>query len=522
MHPYQHARTHPDKPALVIADTGEMLTYGQLDPASNQGAQLFRKLGLKPGDVVAVMLKNVVDFPIAYWSSQRSGLMMTPISTVLKPAEAAYIVGDCGAKVLITGADVGETARVLAAAHAELIPGVRVFYAGAAPLEGAESWSAALKEMPAEPIADEVSGFYLPYSGGTTGRPKGIRVPFTPGPIDVEVEMELNSLRRQEGLDPYVSFNGAPLYHAAPLFSMITTIRFGGTAVVLSRFDAENTLKAIQDWKVCYAQMVPTMFVRLLALPEAVRNRYDLSQLKKIVHAAAPCPVAVKQRMLDWLGPIVDEYYSGSEAIGQCYITAEEWLRKPGSVGRASWGQIHIAGEDGAEAAPGQEGLIYFEGVKVVEYRNDPEKSAKARHPDHPTWSTLGDIGYLDADGYLFLCDRKDHMIIRGGVNIYPQAIENELLEHPKVADAAVIGVPHAELGEEVKAVVLLKDPADATEATAADILAFIKERVSSVSRPRSVDFVDELPRLPTGKLAKHELRRKYWEGAAPVAAVRS
>ena len=522
MHPYQHAQAHPDKPAFVIADKGVVLTYGQLDPLTNRGAQLFRKLGLKPGDVVAVMLKNVVDYPVVYWSSQRAGTMMTPISSVLKPAEAAYIVKDCGAKVLITGADVGDTARILAADRENLIPGVKVYYAGGEPLDGAESWSAALAQMPAERIADEIAGFYMPYSGGTTGRPKGIRVPFTPGPIELEVEMELNSLRRQQGMDPYVSLSGAPLYHAAPLFQMVTTIRFGGTCVVLSRFDAEASLRAIQDWKVCYAQMVPTMFVRLLALPPEVRAKYDLSGLQKVLHAAAPCPVAVKHRMIEWLGPIIDEYYSGSEAIGQCYITAEEWLTKPGSVGRATWGEIHIANEAGDELPAGQEGLIYFAGVKVVEYANDPEKSARARNPKHPAWSTLGDIGYLDEDGYLFLCDRKDHMIIRGGVNIYPQAVENELLEHPKVADAAVIGVPHVELGEEVKAVVLLKDPADATEATAADILAFIRERVSSVSRPRSVDFVAELPRLPTGKLAKHELRKTYWADSAPVAAVRS
>jgi len=523
MHPYQHALETPDKPAMVVADTGEILTYAQLDAASNRGAQLFRKLGLKPGDVIAVMLKNGLDYPIAYWSAQRAGLMTTPISTHLKPAEATYIVNDCGAKVLITGADVGETPRMLAAEKAVHTPSLlKVYTVGDAPLPGAESWNDALAALPATPIPDQVSGFYIPYSGGTTGRPKGIRVPFESGPIEVEVEMELNSRRRYEGINPLVTFNGAPLYHAAPLFSMITTLRCGGTTVVLTRFDAEQTLKAIQDWKVGYAQMVPTMFVRLLALPPQTRAAYDLSSLKRIVHAAAPCPVEVKKRMLAWLGPIIEEYYSGSEAIGQTYITAEEWLKKPGSVGKATWGRVHIASEDGDEQPPGKEGLIYFEGVKTVEYRNDPEKSAKARHPKHPNWSTLGDIGYLDEDGYLFLCDRKDFMIIRGGVNIYPQAIENVLIEHPKVADAAVIGVPSAEFGEEVKAVIQLKDPADATRETARDILAFCRAQVSDVSRPRTVDFVDELPRLPTGKLAKHEVRRRYWADAAPVAAVRS
>jgi fatty-acyl-CoA synthase len=522
MHPYQHALEHPDKSALVVADTGEILTYAQLDEGSNRGAQLFRKLGLKPGDAIAVMLKNGTDYAVAYWAAQRSGLMTTPISTHLKPAEAAYIVADCGAKVLITDASVGETPRALTADRGQTPNLLKIYAVGDTPLAGAESWREALAAQPATPIPDQVSGFYLPYSGGTTGRPKGIRVLFESGPIETEVEMELNSRRRYEGLGPLVTFTGAPLYHAAPLFQMVTTLRFGGTLVTLRRFDAEQALRAIQDWKVTYAQMVPTMFVRLLSLSPERRAAYDLSSLRRVVHAAAPCPVEVKKRMLAWLGPIIDEYYSGSEAIGQCYITAEEWLRKPGSVGRATWGRIHISGDDGEELPPGQEGLIYFEGVKMVEYRNDPEKSAKARHPQHPTWSTLGDIGYLDEDGYLFLCDRKDFMIIRGGVNIYPQAIENVLIEHPKVADAAVIGVPSAEFGEDVKAVIQLKDPADATPQVAADILAFCRAQVSDVSRPRSVDFVDELPRLPTGKLAKHEVRKKYWAEAAPVAAVRS
>jgi acyl-CoA synthetase (AMP-forming)/AMP-acid ligase II len=256
------------------------------------------------------------------------------------------------------------------------------------------------------------------------------------------------------------------------------------------------------------------MFVRMLALPEGERASFDLSSLRYVVHAAAPCPVEIKRRMLDWFGPIINEYYSGSEANGQCFITPEEWLKKPGSVGRASVGVLHICDETGKELPAGREGMIYFESQREFGYLNDPEKTAKSRHPAHPTWSALGDIGYVDEDGYLFLTDRKDFMIISGGVNIYPQATENALILHPKVADAAVIGVPNAEFGEEVKAVVQPKDWADVSEAFAEELIAYCRERVSNVACPRSVDFVPDLPRLPTGKLAKHEVRRKYW-GAA-------
>jgi acyl-CoA synthetase (AMP-forming)/AMP-acid ligase II len=291
----------------------------------------------------------------------------------------------------------------------------------------------------------------------------------------------------------------------------IVTLRVGGTAVVLEKFDAERTLQAIQTWKVTAAQFVPTMFVRMLALPEEVRAAYDLSSLKRVTHAAAPCPVSVKRRMIEWLGPIVHEYYSGSEGNGQCAITPEEWLRKPGSVGKAVWGVLHICDESGDELAANQPGVIYFEGATSFSYRNDEAKTAKSRHPHHSDWSTIGDIGYVDEDGYLFLCDRKDFMIISGGVNIYPQAVEDLIIGHPKVLDAAVIGAPNDEFGEEVKAVVQPRDWADAGPSLASELIAYCEASVSKVSCPRSVDFVRELPRLPTGKLAKHEIRRPYW-----------
>jgi fatty-acyl-CoA synthase len=502
---------------MVVADTGQRLTYGELEDASNRAAHLFRSLGLKPGDRVGMLLRNCVEFAVIYWAVQRSGLIANVLSTHLKPQEAAYILADSGARVLITAADVGETAEALAGRRAELVPGLEtVFSVGDEPLAGAQSFEAALELMPATRLADERAGFYLIYSSGTTGRPKGIMVPFDSGPIE-ELSPSERGIGAYLAFDPLVTFNGGPLYHGAPLSSMMMTQRAGGTAVVLRKFDALQTLKAIQDWRVAYAQFVPTMFVRMLALPDEVRNSFDLSSLKYVVHAAAPCPVEIKQRMIDWLGPIIYEYYGSSENLGGTFITSEEWLKRPGSVGRCATGPLHVCDEDGRVLPPNSEGLIYFEvpPERQFSYLNDPEKTRKARHPAQPNWYTAGDIGRLDEEGYLFLTDRKDFMIISGGVNIYPQAVEDALIVHPKVLDAAVIGVPNAEFGEEVKAIVQPKDWADAGEALERELIAWCRSRISAVSCPRSVDFVRELPRLASGKIAKHELRRGYLPASA-------
>lgn len=349
------------------------------------------------------------------------------------------------------------------------------------------------------------------YSSGTTGRPKGIRLPLPGGPADGP-HMLADRISGRYGVgEESILLCPAPLYHTAPLAYGMASHRLGATLLIMDKFDAEETLRLIERNRVTFIQMVPTMFVRLLALPMETRTRYDLSSLQKIVHAAAPCPVEIKRRMIEWLGPIIYEYYGGSEGNGSTFITPEEWLTHPGSVGRADWGTLHICDDDGREVAPGTDGLVYFEGGWDFQYLNDAEKTRDARHPENSAWSTLGDIGHVDADGYLFLTDRKSFMIISGGVNIYPQETENLLLLHPDVADAAVIGVPHPEMGEEVRAVIQPKRWEDASPDFALQLIAYCRANLSHVKCPRSIDFEATLPRHETGKLYKQELRRRYW-----------
>lgn len=519
-HPSHHARIGADKLAMVIADTGETMTYGELDAQSNRFAQLLRSLGLKSGDRIGVMMRNCLEFSQVYWGTTRCGVFVTMLSTHLKPAEAAFILNDSRSKVLVLSASLGETPRALAADSSTLTPTIeRIFHAGDEAIVGAEPLAAAMAAMAPEPVPDEISGFHMLYSSGTTGRPKGIVLPFVPGPIDEFNALEGGGGDLYKDFDPLVMFNAGPLYHGMPLSCMVVPQRLGGTNVTMRKFDAEGALAAIEKYKVNNAHFVPTMFVRMLALPEEVRAKYDLSSLKQVTHAAAPCPVGIKRQMIEWLGPIIFEYYASTEGVGVTGITSEEWLRKPGSVGKPSMGPIHICDDDGSVLGPDKPGLIYFEVPqgRDVTYLNDPEKAQRARHPQHAGWFTVGDIGRLDADGYLFLTDRKDFMIISGGVNIYPQAVEDCLIMHPRVLDVAVIGVANAEYGEEVRAVVQPKVWADAGPELEADLRQWVATQISRVTQPRSYTFVEDLPRIPSGKLAKHELRKIYGN---PVAVV--
>lgn len=510
MHPRLFARTAPDRPALIMARDGAVTRYGDLETVANRGAQLFRGLGIAAGDTVAIWLKNCLEFYGIYWAAQRAGLYLCPISTQLTADEAAYILNDSSAKLLVTHADV-PAAPALLADRASLVPGVSHIFDIGSGLGDAESWHQALVGHPSMPIADESAGFHMVYSSGTTGRPKGIRLPLTGGPAD-DPHMLAERISGRYGVgEGSILLCPAPLYHTAPLAYGMAAHRLGATLVIMDKFDAEETLGLIERYRVSFMQMVPTMFIRLLALPAETRNRYGLSSLQKIVHAAAPCPVEIKRRMIEWLGPIIYEYYGGSEGNGSTFITPAEWLAKPGSVGRADWGTLHICGDDGRELPVGCDGLIYFEGGWDFQYLNDAEKTRDARHPVYPGWSTLGDIGHVDEDGYLFLTDRKSFMIISGGVNIYPQEAENLLLLHPEVADAAVIGVPHPEMGEEVKAVIQPQRWADAGPELAARLIDYCRDNLSHLKCPCSIDFDPALPRHETGKLYKQAIRKRYW-----------
>jgi acyl-CoA synthetase (AMP-forming)/AMP-acid ligase II len=377
------------------------------------------------------------------------------------------------------------------------------------PATGFESWEAAVDGAADTAIADPAQGLDMLYSSGTTGRPKGVKWPMPQTPAGARTMLvELLAPLFAYGRDcRYLS--PAPLYHAAPLRHCMTVIKLGGTVFVMEAFDAERALQSIERHRITHSQWVPTMFVRMLKLPDGVRTRYDLSSMQVAVHAAAPCPVDVKQRMLDWWGPIVFEYYAGTENNGFCTITPQQWLQHKGSVGRASQGVLHICDEEGNELHSGATGLVYFSDGPEFEYHNDPARTEQTRNAQG--WSTLGDIGRLDEEGYLYLVDRRAFMIISGGVNIYPQEAESVLIGHPKVADVAVIGVPSDDLGEEVKAVVQLLDPADAGAETEAELLAYCRQHIASFKCPRSVDFDAALPRHPTGKLYKQLVRRRYW-----------
>jgi long-chain acyl-CoA synthetase len=505
-HPERHARVSPSHPAVIMAGDGTTVTYRQLADRSVRLAAALRRAGVEPGERIVLLAENHPRVFEVCWAVLRSGLYATPISTSLTVDEASYIVADAGAAVLVaTAAQAG-----IAAALAEAVPTVRLWLAIGGPIEGFAPYEDTIATEPRAVPDDEPEGAMMFYSSGTTGRPKGIQRPLSGRPAGSAFPLAPFQPYVGLGCDT-VYLSPGPLYHAAPLGWSLGVQRCGGTVVVLERFDAETTLRAIETHRVTHAQFVPTMFIRLLRLPEPVRRRYDLSSLRTVVHAAAPCPPDVKEAMIRWLGPIVDEYYSGSEGSGITYLTSAEWLEHRGSVGRPILGEVSITDDDGEPRAPFEPGTIWFRGGEPYKYRGDPAATASKR--DRRGWTTLDDVGYVDLDGYLYLTDRRSHMIVSGGVNVYPLEAENVLATHPAVEDVAVIGVPHPEYGEEVKAVVVAAGDPD--DALAGELIAYCRERLAHSKCPRSVDFVDELPRLATGKLAKHKLKDRYWAGHA-------
>jgi long-chain acyl-CoA synthetase len=505
MHPSIHAAANPDKPAYIMAASGETVTYGQLDARSNQAAHLFRNLGLKVGDAIALFIDNHPRYYEILWAAQRSGLRFTCMSSKLTAGEVEYIVGDCEAKVFITSKALAEVALQVA----PLIPGVALFMVGgtAGPYQSFEDARAA---QPETPVEGETAGRAMLYSSGTTGRPKGVK---RMGVVDPAIDAPnplANLGMALYGWSPdSIYLSPAPLYHAAPLGWSMAVQSMGGTVIMMERFDPEDALRYIEQYKVTTAQWVPTHFVRMLKLPPEVRTRYDMSSLTGVFHAAAPCPVPIKEQMIAWWGPIVHEYYAGTEGNGFCIINSEEWLAHKGSVGRGLMAQVKICDEDGEPLPPRAEGLVFFEGGGQFEYHGDPAKTAESRNKHG--WTTLGDVGWVDEEGYLYLTDRKSFMIISGGVNIYPQELENVLINHPKVADAAVVGAPDEEMGEKVVAVIQPMNWDDAGDDLRAELMAYARANLSHVKSPRVIDFMAELPRHPTGKLYKRLIRDAYW-----------
>ncbi|MEY2420736.1 MAG: long-chain acyl-CoA synthetase [Acidimicrobiaceae bacterium] len=506
MHPRAIAEVAPDRPAIVMAGSGDITTFTELDARSNQFAQLLRARGVGQGGSIAIFAENHPAFLEVTWGAQRSGVFYTAVNSHLTADEAAYIVDDCDAAVIVSTRQLAAVATEL---DAKRVPKAHTRLLLDGELAGWERYEDVVTACPTAPIADEAEGDFMLYSSGTTGRPKGIKRELSLAPLGEGVRGALGlavALGLGEGS---VYLCPAPLYHSAPLAWSMSAQRLGASIVVMERFDPETCLQLIEQYQVTHVQFVPTMFVRMLKLPEDVRARYDLSSLKAVVHAAAPCPAEVKRQMIEWWGPIIYEYYSATEGMGATFINSEEALAKPGSVGRAMVGVIHVLDESGNELGPGEIGTISFSGGPRFEYHKDPVKTAEAI--DEEGRGTVGDVGYVDEDGYLFLTDRKAFMIISGGVNIYPQETENLLVTHPKVLDVGVLGVPHPEMGEEVKAVVQPMQWSDAGPDLEAELMAFCRDNLSAYKCPRSIDFVEQLPRLDTGKLYKQELRRRYW-----------
>ncbi|MGR3425118.1 MAG: AMP-binding protein [Sagittula sp.] len=504
--PWDQARHTPDHPAIIMADTGERRTYAQMIGAANRLAHRLVADGVQTGDCVAILLENRVEYVEAVWAAKQLGIYYVCLPRGLTPPDAAYILSNSAAKVLITSDTLAEVAGPLL----KEVPELRAGYMMGVASGGFRPYAEALDAMPDTMVEGRPRGISMLYSSGTTGRPKGIRHALE----DVSPHIApprhayLRKLMRFSG--DTVFLNPGPFYHTAPLRMMIHAMRDGATAVAFRKFDAEAVLKAVETYGATCGMFVPTMFIRMLDLPAQLRQAVDVSSMQVALHGSAPMSPAVKDRMIDWWGDAIHEMYGGTESIGTTVITAAEWKAHRGSVGRpSSITRIRIEGPDGAELPPGQEGLVMMTQGKRFEYHGDPDKTAEATRPDG--WGTLGDIGYLDAEGYLYLTDRASNLIISGGVNIYPQEAENVLTGHPDVADVAVFGIPDPEFGEKVHALVVPRPGAGTDGSLGEDLIAFCRAEIGKIKSPRSVEFTEALPRSEAGKILKKQLRRTYW-----------
>ncbi|HBX27432.1 MAG TPA: acyl-CoA synthetase [Gammaproteobacteria bacterium] len=510
MYPDAYSVKHPERPAFIMAATGFSVTYAEFEVRANRLAHLLRQQRLGHQDHYAIMMENNDRYLEACAAGERAGLYYTCINSYLTAEELAYILENSDSQILITSVAKLDVVQEAVAQCPRILRVLVVDAANMALPESFEDYRSACEPFPDSPIGDELLGTSMLYSSGTTGRPKGIIRPLPEQvPSDqLPIFGFLAQLWRYR--EDMVYLSPAPLYHSAPQAAVNLTIRHGGTVIIMERFDPEEYLALIERYQVSHSQLVPTMFSRMLKLSEYSRQAHDLSSLEIAIHAAAPCPAIVKQQMIDWWGPIIHEYYGATEGLGFAACDTQEWLAHPGTVGKIVLGELAVLDDDMNPMPQGEPGTLWFKTATEFEYHNDPEKTAEVTSADGEM-TTVGDVGYLDADGFLYLTDRKTFMIISGGVNIYPQECEDLLISHPKVEDAAVFGVPNADLGEEVKAVVQTVSGIDGDTALAEELLGYLSDRLSRQKLPRSFDYIDEMPRLPTGKLYKRVLRDRYW-----------
>ncbi|MGH2809007.1 MAG: AMP-binding protein [Actinomycetota bacterium] len=499
------ARYFPDRPA-IYSPHGDR-TFGEVNARANRYGRALRARGLKEEDSLGIMCANRPEFADTVYGGQRSGFRTVPINWHLTSEEVAYVLRDSEAKAFVADARFAEGA----AAAARLVPEVTIRFAVAGEIDGFESYESALAEQDSNDLEDPVLGRHMLYTSGTTGRPKGV---FRPGGFLGAAQMlqMYGPMLERYAFDAASDTNltTGPLYHSAPLvFSLLVPFMAGVGTVLMDGWDPEETLRVIEQHRVTHTHMVPIMFHRLLALPEETRSRYDISSLKIVLHGAAPCPVHTKKALMDWFGPIVHEYYAATEGLGT-FVTPEEWLERPGTVGKPEEDKVEIRDEDGEPLPPGEIGLVYIRSDEDLrfEYYKDPEKTSATYKGN---FFTLGDMGYVDEEGYVYLADRTADLIISGGVNVYPAEVDAVLLEHPAVADVATVGIPNAEWGEEVRSVVLLKTDREPSSELEEELVEHTRANLAGFKCPRAIDFVDDLPRHDTGKIYRRLVREGYW-----------
>jgi long-chain acyl-CoA synthetase len=505
-HPRSYVDTQPDHPAIIFADSGKTLTYRELVDRADRVAALFAAQGLVEGDTVAFLLENQITYPELLWGAKNSGIRYVCVSTHLNPADTAYLISDCGAKLLVVSQDQYKLACD-AIDQLSVVPILLIIGEALSPFQ---SYDDLLATMEPVHLLGRRRGPSMLYSSGTTGRPKGVKTAI-PDSSPETPPARFGMLVKQYGFSKATVFvNSGPFYHSAPNRFMMSVLRAGGTVIGFSKFDSAEVLAAIERYRVTHGFFVPTMFKRMLDYRERELPAVDLQTMQCAIHAAAPCPVEIKKRMIEWWGPVIEELYAGTEAFGHTFISSKEWLMRPGSVGKPAPGcEIKIVDTSGQRLPPGQPGRIMMANGLRISYHGDIDKSAALY--DSEGFASLGDIGFLDQEGYLFLTDRESHMIIAGGVNIYPQEAESVIGLHPYVSDVAVIGIPDDDMGEAVHGIVELMPNLKAGDDIADQIISFCCENLSLHKCPRTITFIDVLPRSPAGKLLKQELRRPYW-----------